>query len=281
MSICTLNDVSFYNDDRGGIPIASRIRVKDPDTMRFLNPIDNQKKQLFSEYEQVGKDITALKTNLGYFYTLTYALKKVATTKIKLLTEDDEKEEKKEEKPVVKEKDPKEVTDAVKKFKLDNNKNEDLYKTSYSVYPATQYSGKLGDAILIDSGFNDLSIEDLNSIVQVAGRENSSTSSLIKECDNPWRSTRVTATKFGKHEEAMVRLNMLLKLGKIGQEELEQEIMLVDNPPKRTYNRSEKPAVEKIKYDSLTDNALNAADMFNMLFCLDAINKDNLFYKIG
>ena len=30
MSICTLNDVSFYNDDRGGIPIASRIRVKDP-----------------------------------------------------------------------------------------------------------------------------------------------------------------------------------------------------------------------------------------------------------
>lgn len=79
----------------------------------------------------------------------------------------------------------------------------------------------------------------------------------------------------------MVRLNMLLKLGKIGQEELEQEIMLVDNPPKRTYNRSEKPAVEKIKYDSLTDNALNAADMFNMLFCLDAINKDNLFYKIG
>ena len=59
--------------------------------MRFLNPIDNQKKQLFSEYEQVGKDITALKTNLGYFYTLTYALKKVATTKIKLLTEDDKK----------------------------------------------------------------------------------------------------------------------------------------------------------------------------------------------
>lgn len=78
----------------------------------------------------------------------------------------------------------------------------------------------------------------------------------------------------------MVRLNMLLKLGKIGQEELEREIYLVDNPPKRVYNRSGNKKADKIKYDALTDRALEAADMFNMLFCLNAINRDNLFYKI-
>lgn len=280
MSICTLNDVSFYNTEQYGIPTISRVGVKDPETMRFLDPVSNQKRQLFSEVDQKGKDIITLKADLGYFYTLAYALEKVATTKIKLLTELDEKNEKKADKPTIKEKDPKEVSDAVKKFKADNNSNEDLYKTTYAVFPATYYSGKLGDDILAESGFNELPIEDLNSVVQIARSAKSGTAVAIKEYDNPWRSTRVTATKAGKHEEAMVRLNMLLKLGKIGQEELEREIYLVDNPPKRVYNRSNNKKADKIKYDALTDRALEAADMFNMLFCLNAINRDNLFYKI-
>lgn len=61
MSICTLNDVSFYNDDRGGIPIASRIRVKDPDTMRFLNPIDNQKSSYSLNMNKLAKILLLLK----------------------------------------------------------------------------------------------------------------------------------------------------------------------------------------------------------------------------
>lgn len=91
MSICTLNDVSFYNTEQYGIPTISRVGVKDPETMRFLDPVSNQKRQLFSEVDQKGKDIITLKADLGYFYTLAYALEKVATTKIKLLTELDEK----------------------------------------------------------------------------------------------------------------------------------------------------------------------------------------------
>lgn len=275
MSLCTLNDINFYNKEVGGIPTISRVGLKDPHNTRFLDPSVYQKKQLFSVADQDGDNIFTMKAEIGYFYTLLYALEKIASNKI-----DEMNGIVKETKPkVIKEKDPKAVTDAVNRFKLDNQNNTDLYTVRYSVQPATYYSGKISYGILEESGMNELNIDDLASIVSVSSKMKKVTSDDIKATSNPWRAEKNYATKLGKHEEAVVRLNTLVKLGMIGKEEYDTQLDLVDNPPKREYTpRGQR--VKKISYDNLTDDAMEVADIFNMLYCVNAINKDSLFARL-
>lgn len=280
--ICKVEDISFYNNIAQGIPTINRVGVKNIDSAYFLDPEENCKKPLFKAGQasyDAGNRIITLRASLGYFYTLAYALDKTANAHIQNLISDGKPEEKNDEdKGEPKAKDPKSVTDAVKKFKEDNLGNQKYYTEKYLVQPASYYINKLSEDIIRDSGFASLDIDDLMSISQVAQASKNGSADAIKATDNPWRSVRNYATKLGKHEETAIRLDALMKLGLIGQTEYDEQMELSDNPPARSYGpRGPRNTVEKKKFDKMTPKALECADTFNMLYCVNCINKDGLY----
>lgn len=276
---CSESDVSFYNAVLNGVPTVTRIAVKDPSKMFFNDPRELSKKPIFHPYQQGNFGFITMEANPAYYYAFMSALTKKANDFITELTSDSKEEKNEEEKPVS-EKDPREVTEKVKEFKENNKLNEKYYTERIIVSPATYfYTGKQGILIAEQAGFKELSLDDLLSISYIGDNAKKDAQEHVKDKasdGSPWLSTRYYSTKEGKHEEAVVRLDILLRLGKIGQAEYDEQLYNVDYPPVREYKAREN-TVEKKTWDSLTKKAYQAAEDFNMYFCLNAINKDGLF----
>lgn len=274
-------DLSFYTSEHNGIPTVDRVQLIN-EKYGFADPRNKNNKPIFSVGQYDGDRMFTLRADMAYFYSMTSAMMNKANNLIKAMKEGEKKEASHTDSSskIV---DPEQLTKMINGWK-ENHKQQPTYFTRSVLVstPIRYYTGKQGDIIALEAGFDKLGAVRLASIADACDKAKGATSELIKnsakdengevDAKNPWISERYTMTHAAKEEILQIRLDYYTKYSdKKSAKAVEQEFYL--KKPKARKPKDDSPSGVIAAIDS---NAYQAMEDFNRFFCVNAINKDQL-----
>lgn len=280
--LADISQLDVIGSTQFGIPVTDKIVTKEQ--YAFLDPSFEEKCILkgvnqigeFEQKDKISPVFSELSVNNFYIYALVSALMKKSQDMLnaRLGEEKEPEKEKKDER----------IETALKEWTEKNKDDDKLVATTYYLSPATRYySGKQGNYIAENANLDQLSNEELVTLINLCLTAKGDASSKAKGVKNsPWVKERIDYTPNGWRQRKKFEYEKMYSLGLINKDDYKNKMEWAESFDfKPGWNIPAKEDNAKFEtLDHLSEGAIICLLEFNKYFCLNAINKDKLFLEV-